>query len=73
MTIGSPIPPTLIDRVEYMRVLPECGSKRRVRIRWKKHHTTKTYLVECPSGEVYLQWSKPKIDPTHKKPLLTRK
>jgi len=56
-----------------MRVLPECGPlTKRVKIRWKKRHTTKTYTVECPSGEVYLQWSKPQTDKGYRKELMRR-
>lgn len=57
---------------EYVRVKPECGGKQRAKVKWRKGYRVKTFVVECPSGVIYLQWSRPRIDPQYRKTLLTR-
>jgi len=67
---GSPTQSPAI--AEYVRVKPQCGGKRTAKIIWRKGHRSKTFVIECPSGVVYLQWSRPKVSPDYRKALLTR-
>jgi len=68
---GSPV--KNLNSADVIRVRPICNPvSQRQRIVWKRGHRTKVYMVECPSGEVYLQWSPLRVSPHYAKTLIRR-
>ena len=68
---GSPV--KNLNSADVIRVRPICGSgTSRQRVLWRRGRKCKVYYIECPSGDVYLQWSPLRVSPHYAKTLIRR-